>query len=516
MDKYIMYLRKSRSDYDYGTGETEDVLKRHEEQLIKLAQSKGIPLTNIEIYREIVSADTISARPEMQRLLSRIEEGDISGVLVMEVERLARGDTLDQGRVARTFRLTNTLIITPIKTYDPNNQYDTEYFEFGLFMSRREYQAIKRRLNRGRVQSVMEGKYVGSVLPFGYSKEKLNGEKGYKLVINPEEAEQVRMIFDMFTKEHIGTTNIAHEMNRLGYRPRLNDRYTTAVVRNILTKITYCGYLTWGFRAMDTIIKNGEAIQTKPRHKDYIIAKGQHEPIISEEQYKEAQKILEANRKETCPLSRQLQNPFAGIIKCGECGRNMQRRPYKSKATFIVCQTLGCNNVSSKEEVVSAEIYKRISDKLAAYRNYIEDQAVITEEITQRSNERLKQLDVQAEKLRKRYTRICDSYEDGVYDADTYIKRSEAVKKELEAIEATKAEIKSITPNKEYNEIKTRIPLFETALKLYKDGTVKEKNEILKKIIERIDYIKKESGTHNKDAVMSFTLNVTYKRLTPR
>lgn len=56
------------------------------------------------------------------------------GVLVVEVERLARGDTSDQGRVAKTFKFSDTLIITPSKTYDPNNEYDEEYFEFGLFM----------------------------------------------------------------------------------------------------------------------------------------------------------------------------------------------------------------------------------------------------------------------------------------------------------------------------------------------------------------------------------------------
>ena len=43
------------------------------------------------------------------------------------------------------------MIITPIKIYDPNDEYDEEYFEFGLFMSRREYKTIKRRMQRGRV-----------------------------------------------------------------------------------------------------------------------------------------------------------------------------------------------------------------------------------------------------------------------------------------------------------------------------------------------------------------------------
>lgn len=68
----------------------------------------------------------------MQQLLREVESGMWDGVLVVEVERLARGDTIDQGVVARSFQYSNTLIITPLKTYDPNNEYDEEYFEFGL------------------------------------------------------------------------------------------------------------------------------------------------------------------------------------------------------------------------------------------------------------------------------------------------------------------------------------------------------------------------------------------------
>lgn len=84
------------------------------------------------------------------------------GALVMDVDRLARGDTIDQGRVQRAF-YSNTRIVTPNKTYDPANEYDNEYFEFSLFMSRREYATIKRRMQRGRERSSSDGYYVGNV-----------------------------------------------------------------------------------------------------------------------------------------------------------------------------------------------------------------------------------------------------------------------------------------------------------------------------------------------------------------
>ena len=91
---YCMYLRKSRKDEEAelrGEGET---LKRHELILSELAKAKEIHVS--QIYRELVSGDTIGSRPVMQRLLSDIESNVWDGVLVMEVERLARGDTIDQ------------------------------------------------------------------------------------------------------------------------------------------------------------------------------------------------------------------------------------------------------------------------------------------------------------------------------------------------------------------------------------------------------------------------------------
>lgn len=138
--EYCIYLRKSRADMDaeaHGEGET---LARHEKLLLEVAKRKELNIT--QIHREIVSGDTIVARPVMQHLLQEVRDGRWAGVLVVEVERLARGETIDQGIVAQTFTSTETKIITPIKDYDPTNEFDEEYFEFGLFMSRREYKSL--------------------------------------------------------------------------------------------------------------------------------------------------------------------------------------------------------------------------------------------------------------------------------------------------------------------------------------------------------------------------------------
>ena len=181
---YCMYLRKSRVDVEAELHGEGDTLARHKKSLAETASRLKLPVDTL--YEEIVSGETISARPVMQRLLTEVEQNLWDGVFVMEVERLARGDTIDQGIVAQAFKYSSTRIITPSKIYDPNNEFDEEYFEFGLFMSRREYKTINRRLQRGRLASVQEGKYVGSQAPYGYVKKKLEHEKGFTLAPHPE------------------------------------------------------------------------------------------------------------------------------------------------------------------------------------------------------------------------------------------------------------------------------------------------------------------------------------------
>lgn len=122
MTAYAIYLRKSRVDLEAEAAGSGDTLARHRNTLLELAAARQLSVS--KIYEEVVSGDTIAARPQMQQLLSDVEAGRWEGVLVMEVERLARGDTIDQGLVAQAFKFSDTRIITPVKSYDPNNEFD--------------------------------------------------------------------------------------------------------------------------------------------------------------------------------------------------------------------------------------------------------------------------------------------------------------------------------------------------------------------------------------------------------
>ena len=304
--QYSLYLRKSRADLEVeerGEGET---LARHEKMLIELARRYGFSIG--KIYREIVSGESIEARPVVQELLKDVESGRWKGVLVVEVERLARGDTMDQGRVAKSFKFSNTKIITPIKIYDPNDEFDEEYFEFGLFMSRREYKTINRRLQRGRVSSVKEGKYVGSVAPFGYDRVKLVKDKGYTLAKN-DEAPVVEKMFQIYAYNEIAINEVVRRLNSAGYKPRKAKEWTISTVKDILSNPIYIGKIRWDSRKTVKEYRNGKIVNTRPRNENYTLCDGLHEPIIDMETWN----IVQEKRSKHTPAvihNKVVQNPL--------------------------------------------------------------------------------------------------------------------------------------------------------------------------------------------------------------
>ena len=298
LENVCIYLRKSRADREAearGEGET---LARHERILLDLARSRNYNVG--AIYREIVFGETISARPVMQQLLREVEAGSWDGVLVVEVERLARGDTIDQGVVSRAFQFSDTKIITPTKTYDPDNEFDEEYFEFGLFMSRREYKTIKRRLNAGRISSVKEGKYCGSRPPYGYERVKLRGEKGFTLQPVPEQAEVIKMIYSLYSGasgDRIGVSKIVRKLNDMGIKSPSGKDWVPISVQDVLANPVYAGMIRWTGRKTVRAIQDGVVTQSRPRSKedDILLFPGRHPAIVSKEMYDSVQQIRKKN-----------------------------------------------------------------------------------------------------------------------------------------------------------------------------------------------------------------------------
>ncbi|MFA7157119.1 MAG: recombinase family protein [Bacilli bacterium] len=105
-----IYLRKSRAKDGIETKdgmETDEILEKHKQELISFCEKYNF---RYAIYQEVVSGDSISDRPEMIRLLQDVEDGLWDATLVVDIDRLGRGNEEDQGRIKRIYRQSETFI----------------------------------------------------------------------------------------------------------------------------------------------------------------------------------------------------------------------------------------------------------------------------------------------------------------------------------------------------------------------------------------------------------------------
>lgn len=512
---YCIYLRKSRADLEAETRGEGETLKRHEQTLLELA--KKLKLSVTEIYREIVSGETIAARPVMQQLLADVEQGLWEGVLVMEIERLARGDTIDQGIVAQTFKYSGTKIITPLKTYDPNNEYDEEYFEFNLFMSRREYKTINRRMQSGRLASVKEGKWVGNKPPYGYVRKKLEGQKGYTLEPHPEQANIVKLIFELYTKgeqrengsyERLGVSLIVRKLNELRIPPLKGDVWVPATVQTILRNPVYIGKIRWNFRPQVKKMVGGKMKRVRPRTnpEDWILVAGLHEPIIDMDTWNLAQEYLAENPPKPCPKDTGIKNPLAGIVVCGFCGRRMQRRPYSSLyPETLLCANTACRNVSSRLSHVEDRLLETLEKWLYNYKlnwGLADNQKADSDIQIEIKKKAIKKLDDELATLEKQMDNIHDLLEQGVYSIDKFLERSKLISERINEAKQNRDKLLHELRQEEIKEESKRsiIPKIEKVLEVYRDvKDPEQKNSLLKEVLEKAVYTKTVNGRwHNK------------------
>lgn len=521
MGRYCIYLRKSRADLEaeaHGEGET---LSRHKAALLELARKMHISIG--AIYEEIVSGETIAARPQMQKLLSEVGAGEWDGVLVMEIERLARGDTMDQGLVAQTFKFSGTKIITPIKTFDPQNEFDEEYFEFGLFMARREFTTTNRRLVRGREASAKEGKFVGSIAPYGYKKVKLENEKGYTLEIVEEQAKTVRMIFDWYingteingVKKRLGLHAIAKRLNELGVKSLCGKDYWTIYgVRNMLNNPVYIGKIRWGYRKVKkTVTPDGrkKKLREPAKNGEYIIVDGLHEPIISEETFRMAQELISENNPAPTKYKNALVNPFAGLLYCAKCGHAMSYRPPVGRQAdaYVGCNTAGCKCVAAPFKYVEERVLKVLNSWASDYtvdKVQIEQAEQKNTEIKNAISEAQKSIIVYQSQLDKVY----DFFERGTYTEKVFKQRSSAIESCISELEN---KITALSSERELIEEQKKVqiefaPAVEHLLEIYSDIDAGEKNRLLKLIVTRMVYEKDVSAQSRKISPDCFTLGI--------
>lgn len=483
--RFAEYLRKSRADDPNES--VEEVLRKHRELLDDLQRKNEIVVLPEDRYEEVVSGDSLYARPQMLRLLEAVERGEYEAVLCMDIQRLGRGSMSDQGAILDAFKYSGTKIITPNKTYDLSNELDETYTEFETFMGRQELRMIKKRLQRGKMKTIEDGGYCANA-PYGYERTYIDRKPTLKIV--ETEANFVRMIFDLYANGGIGCNRIADHINLLGAKPRRGEKFAKSTIMHILRNPVYIGKVAWyreryiqaGTRG------NDKRISMQRPQEEWKVIEGIHQPIIEQDLFDKVQTRL-AERTHKPRFTGVVHNPLAGIVRCAHCGALMQRQGCKG-GPILICLNRSCN-VASKLEYVEEAILQQLKEELALLKVSLRSGVLDAPRQDFRKRE-LSLLDGEIRKLRGQLTKLHDLVEQGVYDIPTFVLRRDELQDKIGQLEAKKAELREDdgrpqNTEKLYNAICGMLDYYPTA-------TPDERNAMLKSILEKVTYAKQRKA----------------------
>lgn len=447
-----IYLRKSR-------GDEETALKNHEIELVKLCTQNNWKYV---IYPEIGTSDSISMRPELTRLLEDIENDIYDAVLIIDFDRLTRGDEEDRGKILKTIRKSETYIVTPEKIYDLDDDNDDLQIGIKGLFAREEYKSIKKRFKRGKKIGSLRGYWTNGIPPFPYEyqswKDKFN-ERG--LVVNDDKLKTYRFIIDSFLIDRMVCHQIAWELNIQHILSPRGGRWHGEVIRRLLLDESHLGYIITNKTSGDghKIKKDSsKPLQIIPKEK-WIIIKNCHEAVKTEEEH---QLILEYLNRKTLAPTRTRQDriiyPLSGLIKCSICGHTMQvtkredrRYPDSIKPCWYRDEFGNkCSNRGGITKYIEEEIERQLDYYYDNLVNILEtqeqeDEDDVTYGIKKRISNQLQLID----KKNETFQRVKDAYDEGVYSLQDLRERQEKHRKEINELET---ELKELQKKLKYEE----------------------------------------------------------------
>lgn len=492
----LEYDRKSRFDDPLLT--VEETLAKHEKIIEKYAiEYLGGPIPVENKYKEVGSSESIDDRPEMLRLLKAIESPAIKAVIVVDVQRLSRGDLEDAGRLIKLLRYSNTRVITPMRTYDLRDEYDRDAFERELKKGNEYLEYFKKIQARGRLTSVEAGNYIGSVAPYGFDRTiKVEGKNECRtLKERKDQADIVRLIFHWYCNEDIGVTAICRRLEKMGAKTKEGKSiWKPSIIFSILENVHYIGCVRWNWRKTIKLIKDQELKKLRPKAKvdEYLIYDGKHDGIVSEELFYKAREIR-GNRHRT-RTDTTLKNPFSGLMYC-KCGTKIGYNTYNKNGKECAPPKLVCNNQvhcktgSADFKEVLEYVCETLQDCIADFEVMVDNNEDNSMKLHKNliDNLEAKLKDLEAREI-SQWKSQSDPNPANRMPQHIFQQLNEELLAEKEEIKKALCEAYESLPRPV--DYKAKVSKFTDALKALEDPDVSAsvKNQYLKDIIERIDY----------------------------
>ncbi len=340
--KVGIYLRLSRED---DLSDESKSITHQRERATEFCIQNGFRILK-EYVDDGVSGAT-DDRPKFQELITDIEKKEIDLVITKDTSRLARNYATFTYYVLEYFPSKNVRYIAINDKIDSNkkdtlNEGTLCMAFFNELQVRRDSTKIKDSLN----SSKRQGKFMGGIAPYGYMKNPLNK---YELLIDEEQAEVVKRIFDMsisglgiqkianiLTDEKVPIPSIQKNLNR-GNKTGLYGIWHSRTVSYILKNEDYIGNLT---QCREEKV-NCKVRKTVPKDK-WIVVKGGCPAIIDEETFYLVQDMFLKNKNKNSKSHDYL---FRKFLYCKECGHTISINEYKWKKQDeeIIKHTCYCN-----------------------------------------------------------------------------------------------------------------------------------------------------------------------------
>ena len=434
-----------------------DSLSTQESRLRAYCQANGFTVHKVYTDAGVSAKDT--NRPALESLMEDCRRRKIQAVLVTALDRITRS-LRDLIKLVDFFQQHNVRFISITQNIDSSSSFGRFMRDLLGLIARLEREVVAERVSGDMRHRALLGKWNGGTVPFGYTTyhrraEELIGQgipedearkiagqrvpEPKKLYPDPEEAEVLKRIFETFIQTR-SIRKTTHTLNSLGIKTRNGTAWAPSSVHRILANPLYIGRISYGKTRVD--LETGKL--NKADEAEWSIVKGQHQSLVPEGLFKQAQDILESTRQK--PTRAIYTYLLSGILYCGKCGGKMHGYTFRNKGLKRIYRYYKCDNHTAKGTSVCTgmtvpanELDRFVVQTLADLSKdtvFLQDKekmlAMLREEAQpQKRTEELEKLKRMEKDLDSRMETLLEKLESGLIDDLDFKKRYDKIKARL-------------------------------------------------------------------------------------
>lgn len=326
-----------------------------------------------EIFEDAGYSAKNTDRPAYQRMMARVRSGEFSHILVWKIDRISR-NLLDFASMYQELKDYGVIFVSKNEQFDTSTAIGEAMLKIILVFAELERNMTSERVTAVMLSRAEQGQWNGGKVPFGY----VRNEELKEFRVNESEASVVRMIYELY-RSYRSTLKVARELNEKGLSQRSGKPWSPVTVSNILRSPFYCGKMRYNYRNEKQGLKNWSVRDES----EWIMFDDHHPAIVSEEEWRDACKQLEANQRngpgKNRSYTRKNVHIFAGLLTCGCCGRNMSATLDRVRAdgwrpSIYNCETHrrfnSCSNKYVSDVTLGPFVLNYISNLMKASKSF--------------------------------------------------------------------------------------------------------------------------------------------------